>query len=124
MGDTENMEVTKERVVRELAAIAFANAADHLQVVNGQLQVADMPAGRVCAAIQSVEKTSSGLRVKFYDKLKALELLGKSLGLFEGTADAGQNNLLEAILAATRKEQSDDLQTIFPQAGNGHDLVE
>lgn len=105
----EDIKVSKERVVRELAAIAFASAADHLQVVDGQLTVGDIPAGRSCAAIQSVEKTSSGIRVKFYDKLKALELLGKSVGLFDGITDEHQNNLLEAILAATRKERSDDL---------------
>ena len=116
--------VTKERVVRELAAIAFASAADYLQVADGELVVGDIPAGKRCAAIQSVEKTSSGLRVKFYDKLKALELLGKSVGLFEGVADEDQNNLLAAILAATRKEQSDDLSRVFTSAGDGHDLVE
>ena len=116
--------VTKERVVRELAAIAFASAADYLQVADGELVVGDIPAGKRCAAIQSVEKTSSGLRVKFYDKLKALELLGKSVGLFEGVADEDQNNLLAAILAATRKEQSDDLSRVFTPAGDGHDLVE
>ena len=116
--------VTKERVVRELAAIAFANAADYLQVADGELTVGDLPAGKRCAAIQSVEKTSSGLRVKFYDKLKALELLGKSVGLFEGIADEEQNNLLAAILAATRKEQSDDLSRVFTSTGDGDDLVE
>ena len=54
-------------------------------------------------AIASVEKGSGGLKVKFYDKLKALELLGKAVGLFEGGAQAPEDNgLLEAILTATR----------------------
>ena len=45
-------------------------------------------------------------KVKFYDKMKALELLGKYLGLFDGN-DIGENkenNLLEAILQATGQE--------------------
>ena len=38
--------------------------------------------------------------------MKALELLGKYMGMFEGSSDTEDrhNNLLEAILAATREE--------------------
>ena len=46
------------------------------------------------------------MKVKFYDKLKALELLGKHLGMFAGTGtDPEQSNLLEAILSAVNQKQ-------------------
>ena len=106
-------EVTKERVVEELAQIAFFKATDIVTVQQGVLTVADIPAG-AAGAVQSVEKTASGLRVKFYDKLKALELLGKATGLFDSMVDAGGSNLLDAIVSATKQEvDTDGLQELL-----------
>ena len=103
-------EVTQKKVLGELAAIAFANVSDIVTVADGQLCVGDIPPG-AAAAVQSVEKTSTGIRVKFYDKLKALELLGKATGLFDGIPEPEQNNLLAAIREATGQEvDTDDLQ--------------
>ena len=97
-----------KKVLEELAAIAFSNCADHLQVVDGclVLQQTDQLKKKQQAAVASVEKTASGIRVKLYDKLKALELLGKYLGLFDGKAPALEqdNGLLEALMQATEKE--------------------
>ena len=106
-----------KKVLEELAAIAFSNAADHLQVVDGQLEIqqTDRLKKKQQAAVASVEKTSSGIRVKLYDKLKALELLGKYLGLFEGKGPVTEqdNGLLEALLRATEGEvQTDEIPEI------------
>lgn len=103
-------EVTQKKVLGELAVIAFANVSEIVTVTDGQLCVRDIPPG-TAAAVQSVEKTSTGIRVKFYDKLKALELLGKATGLFDGLPKPEQNNLLAAIREATGQEvDTDDLQ--------------
>ena len=103
-------EVTQKKVLGELAVIAFANVSEIVTVTDGQLCVRDIPPG-TAAAVQSVEKTSTGIRVKFYDKLKALELLGKATGLFDGLPEPEQNNLLAAIREATGQEvDTDDLQ--------------
>ena len=99
--------VTPKKVVDELAAIGFARATDFLSVQNGELVIrsTDDLSKSDRAAIASVERTSSGIRLKFYDKMKALELLGKYLGLFEGNPrEDTKNNLLEAILSATQEE--------------------
>ena len=96
--------ISPERVLQELAAIAFARVPDYLDS-DGNLKGSLKPLQR--AAIASVEKSSTGLKVKFYDKMKALELLGKHFGLFDGKEnpdDKEDNNLLEAILQATRQE--------------------
>lgn len=118
-----------EGLLEELWAIALAKATDLLQVKDGALVVRDTdeltPSQQ--AAIASVEKSTTGVKVKFYDKLKALELLGKYLGLFdgrEGTDDARQDNLLAAILEATKEEVSHAVSDIQPQAAAGNDLVE
>ena len=80
--------VTADRVVRELARVAFANSQD---VVNYDDATVKPDAARDdTAAVASVRvktiptKDGPGVEreVKLHDKLKALELLGRRLGLF------------------------------------------
>lgn len=102
----ENRYADPRRILQELGHIAFANATELIAVEDGQLVVADTGtlSREQAAAIASVEKSSGGLKVKFYDKLKALELLGKAVGLFDGSvSEQTDNGLLEAILEATRE---------------------
>ena len=121
--------ITPKKVVEELAAIGFARATNFLRVSEGELIVCDTDtlskADR--AAIASIERSSNGIKLKYYDKMKALELLGKYMGMFDGKDDAeeNRNNLLEAILAATQEEvETDDIPEIQQAADAGHDLVE
>lgn len=118
----------KERILGELKAIGFARATDYLYTCGDQLVIRSTQelSPEDGAAIAAIERSSSGLKVKFYDKLKALELLGKSCGLFEGAGvQETENNLLEVILEATKKEMMlDDIPEAQPAAAADHDLVE
>ena len=121
--------ITPKKVVEELAAIGFARATDFLRVSDGELTIRDTDtlAKSDRAAIASIERSSTGIKLKFYDKMKALELLGKYMGMFEGkpSEEEAHNNLLEAILAATQEEvETDDVPEIQQAADDCHDLVE
>ena len=109
------MKISPEKILQELAAIAFARVPECMELVGSDVRLKEKlkPAQRV--AIASIEKSSTGIKVKFYDKMKALELLGKHFGLFEGkeSVEENDNNLLEAILQATRQEvDTDDLSEL------------
>lgn len=78
--------INADRVIREIAKIAFVNAADLID-----FDTATIDSNAVnddTAAIQSVKVKYFGedgleREIKLADKLKALELLGKHLGLFK-----------------------------------------
>lgn len=122
------MENLSDKIIDELVAIAFARATDYLFTQDGSLVIRDTAqlgedAG---AAIAGIERSTGGLKVKLYDKLKALELLGKCCGLFEGSQKpTEENNLLQVLLQATRKEMDlHDIPEAEPTAAADHDLVE
>ncbi|HBM98887.1 MAG TPA: terminase small subunit [Ruminococcus sp.] len=117
-------EITQDMVVRELAAIAFSNGADYSKVVTKQsvddmgnaveypdveLKNTDELTAQQKKAIAGIKQTKFGISVETCDKVKALELLGKHLGMFKdkvevsGTLKAEQSKLDDLI-----KQMSED----------------
>ena len=77
--------VTADRVIRELAKLAFINADDLINMDAATIK--DESSMNNTAAIQSVrvkyyDGEVSEREVKLYDKIKAMELLGKHLAMF------------------------------------------
>ncbi len=78
-------EITQDMVLQELAAIAFANATDFARIVNGRViltNTADL-SGEQMKAIAGIKRGKNGIELKLNDKEKALELLGRHLGMFK-----------------------------------------
>ena len=88
--------ITQDRVLRELAKIAFVNPND---VINFGDATVKMTSAEDLATIASVKvKTSMTKKgeiqereVKLYDKLRALDLLGKHLGMFSENINVNAN---------------------------------
>ena len=94
--------VNADRVVQELAKIAFVNAVDVIDPETATVKEDALPEDT--AAIQSVKVKTFGddgleREIKMADKLKALELLGKHMGMFKdkvelsGTLDTEKTKL-------------------------------
>jgi phage terminase small subunit len=76
--------VTADRVVRELARVAFADITDVVDVDRATLRPnADRDDTAVIASVKVKEGDDFTEReIKMCDKLRALELLGKHMGMF------------------------------------------
>ena len=103
-------------VLQELRAIGLSRATDCLQLKDGKVELdPKVLEGQAGAAILSMEYSDKGWKLKFCDKLKALEMLGEHFGLFkERSAQEKEDcNLLQAILASTGEDmQTDALQEL------------
>lgn len=113
----ERTEITQDMVVNELAKIAFSDISKVVNIFNNSreksvtdedgeivgkevIQFTDILYENtenlpddIKAAIKSIKPGRNGVEVEFNDKIKALELLGKHLGMFtdkfEVTSDLG-----------------------------------
>ena len=81
----ERTEITQDRVLEELAAIAFARATDYAEVKDDQVFIKDTAglSENQIKAIAGIKQGKFGIEVKLNDKEKALELLGRHLGMFK-----------------------------------------
>lgn len=105
----ERTEITQDMVLLELANIAFSNAADYAAVVEKDVTIEGADGEIITAldadghplkyrtvepvltadltesqkrALSVIKKGRDGFEIKPYDKIRALELLGKHLGMF------------------------------------------
>ncbi len=76
--------VTADRVVRELAKLAFVNAADVLDTQRGGVVENASREDTACISAVRVKvgEDFTEREIRLCDKTKALELLGKHLGMF------------------------------------------
>ncbi len=89
--------ISADRVLAELARLGFADITQALSVKRGKVTVKDtdtLPAD-LRAAISEISQSRDGVKVKFHDKVAALDKLGKHLGLWK---DAGDVNLTVSLV--------------------------
>ena len=81
----ERTEITQDRVLEELAAIAFARTTDYAEVKDGRvlLKNTEILTEQQIRAIAGIKDGKYGIEIKLNDKEKALELLGRHLGMFK-----------------------------------------
>lgn len=93
--------VNPRRILLELEAAAFSDITDFAAVEQGAFAVrdsADWPAG-ASRAVAGLHEGVRGVELKLYDKTKALEILGKAVGVFgrDGAHGGPTNGMPEEI---------------------------
>ncbi|MBQ9741304.1 MAG: terminase small subunit [Kiritimatiellae bacterium] len=129
-------EITQDRVLKELAIIAFSNAADYAAVIEReafmevdghQVKLLDDDGNPIMyrtvepvltdsltdeqkRALSVIKKGRDGFEVKPYDKVRALELLGKHLGMFQDKVEVtGEiNNPMAGLTTEDLKKLIED----------------
>jgi phage terminase small subunit len=76
--------VTADRVVRELARLAFINPDSIIDINTATLKqgISEDDAAAIAGVKVKQGRNYSEREIKFYDKNRSLELLGKHLGMF------------------------------------------
>lgn len=103
----DRVEITQDRVLQELAAIAFAKGTDYASVISGIVMVNDTEelTEEQKAAIVAIKQTKEGVEVKLADKMKALELLAKHLGLMEFQEKPEERNAVTIYIPDNGRNQ-------------------
>ncbi len=107
---SERTQITSDMVLRELGKVAFIDLRKFYGADGRLLAVSDLPddAAASLGGIETFEeigfdpekgvsvKTGDVKKIKIWDKLKALELLGKHLGFFEADNKQSKQDVLTA----------------------------
>ena len=95
--------ITRRTVLNELSAIAFSDFSKFVSLETlperGQVMVitdTDILKSDCRKAISGIKMGTKGIEIKLYDKLRALELLGKVCGIFSPDDD-GEKEALEQL---------------------------
>lgn len=92
-----------DEIRAELLAIARARVVDCIDYSEGGAELrplAELPPDAL-AAISQIERGPGGCKVRFYDKLRAIELLLRLDGVAGAVED---NNLIEILLEGMKEE--------------------
>ena len=110
----QRTEVTQDMVVKELAAIAFARATDYVEIrsngVCGTVVIKPTTnlSDRQIRAIAGIKEGANGIEIKLNDKEKALELLGRHLGMWNDKikvdGEVTTNNPFEGVTTEELKK--------------------
>lgn len=135
---SERIEITQDMVLKELAAVAFAKYTDYGNVIERQAYYTDKKGMNIPLtdrngkplmikdvdyeltepmsewnkkAIKSIKPGRYGIKLELHDKERALELLGRHLGMFTGTEESDDNiddGFIEAIKSTAGEDWSDE----------------
>lgn len=103
----EKLEITADKVIGEIAKLAFANTTDILEITDHGVTIKDLSKlDTTCIAsaeeVFDKEGMRVGVKVKLHDKTKNLELLGRHLGLFKDKVEHSFDEKVENWLRGNK----------------------
>lgn len=123
----ERTQIKQDEILQELTNIAFSKGTDFAQIVekqyeenkydeNGNIIGVEIKTYKTLeltptaeltdkqkSAITGIKQTTNGIEIKTADKVKALELLGKHLGIFKDKVEIEQDKPFEVNINIRKK---------------------
>lgn len=120
-------EITQDRVLRELAAIGFARTTDFVKITpSGRVQLTptDELTEEQGRAVASIKEGKHGVELRLHDKLGALHLIGRHIGMFTGKETQEDEVEDDGLMTALDKIAGDifddgDDSDMLPKEKNG-----
>ncbi len=96
----EKLDITAEKVVTEIAKIAFANSTDFLEISDGNVVIKDLSqidTTAIAGAEEVYDKDGIriGVKIKFHDKVKSLDMLMRHLGQYKDKIELSVDEQIE-----------------------------
>lgn len=106
----ERTEIKQDGVLQELAVVAFANIFDYMQMVDGEwvgVSPDNIPK-ELMGAVADIKETKSGFVYKLHDKMKALELIGRHLGMWNDKVEVkgmdSEKSKLDSLISQMKEK--------------------
>jgi Terminase small subunit. len=103
-----NAALPKDTVLRELAAISFSSIGDYFDENGNPLRLNEV-SSQAQVAVQSYQRNGPNTSIKLYDKLGALELAMRHLGLLE--KETGTGLIVQVTVGTLAPSQLDPILT-------------
>ena len=104
--------VTEDGIVSQLAAMAFGDIRDTVSWRNGSVTLKDsteLTASQV-APVKAIKQSKDGVTITFEDKQRALELLGKHIGMWPNKSEVSVTGTVTHQLS---EASVDELRTML-----------
>ena len=84
----------------ELSSIAFSDISDYVVIEGGEVKPipTNMIEPKKMLAVENIKQGSRNIEIKLYDKLKALDMLGRMIGPGKAEASLEQAETIEEFL--------------------------
>jgi hypothetical protein len=97
--DREEWQIDK--ILREIQDIGTFNLGDIFEEDGTQKKFKDWPS-KIQRAVKEINNGKDGTEIKFFDKLKALEMLGKQAGMFKEKVEHSGKVTLEHLVSQSK----------------------
>jgi phage terminase small subunit len=102
--------ITKDRVLQEIAKIAFANMKDFVKWTPDRVylihsdELSDIDAAAIAEVSETIGEFGTSVKIKLHDKKGTLELLGRHLGLFNDKLDVNHKGAVQVVYDIPRNK--------------------
>ena len=110
----KRIEISQDKILNELARIAFCNPRAIISWNGSRITLADgdSVSPETAAAISEIAESAGGIRIRFYDKLKAVELLMRHKAMLDDRAAAPARPLSAAACEQMALEAQETLRNL------------